>query len=214
VIVVGGRSYDPGSFSSITPIDEYNPETDTWARIADLPAVTGDADNGYGGRGLYPGVTVLPTGHVLIFGGSPDQLVDQGANGHVFSEQGTGTGRKSTLDFDPVTGQFRRVGDLNYRRRELLAASWIDGGGAFAIGGASAPQKRPLPNTEVYDPVSETWSVLPLEPDAGFDFSPRKGVLLSDSTVLTWSALPFYEDPLFGGPGGLRSLKVLHPAGL
>jgi hypothetical protein len=41
------------------------------------------------------------------------------------------------------------------------------------------------------------------------------GVLLSDATILTWSSLNFSEEPIppFNGPGGLRTVKRLHPAG-
>ena len=75
---------------------------------------------------------------------------------------------------------------------------------------------EPMPETELFDPVSTTWSVLPPEPaPTSPDFSPRMGVLLSDGTVLTWSSRHFLEEPIppFNGPGGLRTAKRLHPPG-
>jgi hypothetical protein len=211
VLLVGGREYNPGWFYGITPIDAYDPATNTWTRLAELPGVPSDGDGGYGGRG-FPGVTLLESGEVLIFGGLAIQLVEKGRdNGQVIFEP-TGPAalpRQSSLLFDPETSEFQQVGDLNVRRFVPLAVAWHEGGGAFAIGGTSVGLSgMPVPEAEVYDPTSAAWSLLPIEPQAATDFSPRNGALLTDGTVLTWSDLPFFVE------SGLRAVKRLHPMGL
>ena len=203
VLLVGGREYNPGWFYGVSPIDAYDPATNTWTRLATLPGVPEDGDGGYGGRGFL-GATVLASGKVLIFGGTASRFVERGnAAGRVtFTPEGADLlPRISALLFDPATGRFQRVGDLNVRRTALLATAWSEGGGAFAIGGRSTTQTQPVPEAEAFDPVSGTWSILPLEPVAGFDFSPRLGALLTDGTILTWSA-------------DFTDVKRLHPMGL
>jgi hypothetical protein len=213
VLLIGGREYNPGHFYGVSPIDAYDPSSDAWTRIAELPSVPGDGDAGYGGRG-FPGVTLLPSGELLIFGGIASELVElANTNGRVtFVGTGTLLPRGSSLLFDPATGDFSQVGSLNVRRSAPLAVAWPEGSGAFAIGGNSIVWDQPVPMAEVYDPSARVWFLLPLEPEAELDFTWREGTALTDGTVLTWSALPYWDDPHSGGAGGLRTVKRLHPA--
>jgi hypothetical protein len=206
--LIGGREYQLGLFYGIEPIDVYDP-LEYLTRLGQMPS--DGQDQGYGGRG-FPGVSLLVSGDVLIFGGLSSQLVeDRKPNGQVkfLSKGASNTPRSSTLEFDPQTGDFRRVGNLNIPRWGPLASSWIGCGCAFAIGGApTAPSRQPLPQAEVYDPPSETWSFLPPEPEpTSPDDSPRMGVRLSDGTVLTWSSSGFAET------SEIRTVKRLFPMG-
>jgi len=202
VVVAGGREYNPGFYYGVAPIDVYDPTIDRWTRVAELPPIPDDGDGGYGGRG-FAGVTLLGSGEVLISGGTPTQLVEKvSANGRVtFRLGGTAPPRRSSVLLDPIVGQVRRVGNLNVGRLFALAPAWREGGGAFAIGGWSVIPNQPV-RGEVYDPVGESWSLLPAEPPPAVDGGPRLGTGLTDGTVLTWSVVD--------GPAP-ATVKRLHP---
>lgn len=202
VLVVGGREYQPGLFYGVPFMDVYNPTKDSWQRMEEMPSVPGDGDGGYGGRG-FPGVTVLRSGKVLIFGGTTWELIEHRTTTGVRFDASFGMGQRgSSLLFDPSTGGHTRVGDLNHARIGPLAAPWVEGGGAFAIGGSPVPHGGPLPDGEVYDPVARAWSLLPVEPNPTIgDFPRRDGVALTDGTVLTWSE-------------SATTVKRLHPDGV
>ena len=213
VLVIGGREYAPGEFYGVPTVDTYDPTSDRWTRGADLPSVPTDGDGGYGGRG-FAAVSALAGGNVLIAGGFSRRLVeDRKADGRVkFDVQGSLLPRGSSFLLDPTTGAFQRVGDLRHRRVFPLAASWQSGGGAFVLGGSSV-EGDPMPIGEYFDPAARSWVSLPSEPEpTSLDVSPRKGTLLSDGSVLTWSSLPFQDEPPLG-PGGIRAAKRLHPEG-
>lgn len=187
VVVAGGREYNPGFYYGVAPIDIYDPRMDLWTRVAALPPIPDDGDGGYGGRG-FPGVTLLESGEVLISGGTPTRLVEKvSANGQItFRLGGTAPPRRSSVMLDPSSGQVRRVGSLNVGRLFALAPAWREGGGALAIGGWSVIRNQPV-RGEVYDPVDESWSLLPVEPPPAVDGGPRLGTELTDGAVLTWS---------------------------
>ena len=213
VLVIGGREYAPGDFYGVSMVDTYDPTIDRWTRGADLPSVPSDGDGGYGGRG-FPAVSALEGGHILIAGGLSLRLVEERkADGRVkFDLEGNPLPRGSSLLLDPRTGAFHRAGDLRHRRVFPLAASWQEGGGAFILGGSTV-EGGPMPVGEYFDPASRRWVPLPSEPEpTSLDVSPRMGTLLSDGSVLTWSSLPFEDEPPLGS-GGMRAVKRLHPAG-
>ena len=185
--VAGGREYNPGLFYGVEPIDVYDPRSDAWTRVSGLPPIPEDGDGGYGGRG-FAGATLLGSGEVLVFGGTATHLVETVlGNGRVtFRPGGSAIPRTSSVVFDPITEQVRRVGSLNVGRVFPLAAAWVEGGGAFAIGGQSVIRSSPV-RGEAYDPVVRTWSLLPEEPLPAVDSGPRLGTGLTDGAMLTWS---------------------------
>jgi hypothetical protein len=212
VLLIGGRWSQPTLYFGIPQVDLYDPETDEWTRLADMPAVPDDADAGYGGRG-FPGVSLLGSGEVLIFGGLANRLVGVGKGGEFrFHAEGPSVPRSSAIILNPMTNQWRRVGNMNVGRSGLLAAPWpsVDTATfAIAIGGLLPHTSKKIPPAEVYDSSTETWFLLPSEPEAETDDSQiRQGTGLDDGTVLTWSS-----DPSLG-PYGNTSVKRLHPAGL
>jgi hypothetical protein len=186
VLLVGGREYQPGLYYGLPSLDAYDPASDSWERLGQMPSIPGE-DGAYGGRG-FPGVTLLRSGQVLIFGGNSGELLEHEANhGGVTYTGAPGNSRGSSLLFDPSTRVFTRVGDLNVQRFGPFAAPWRGGAGAFAIGGS--PRGRagmPHPG-EVYDPATRAWFLLPPEPEQEPDFPRREGVTLADGTVLTWT---------------------------
>ena len=186
VLVAGGRAYNPGFYYGTEHLDIYNPRVDKWTRLQGLPAIPDDGDGGHGGRG-FPGVTLLESGDVLISGGTPTRLVETASRtGRVtFRLAGPASPRRSTVLLDPTAGDVRRVGDLNVGRLFSLAPAG-PAGGAIAIGGWSVTPYEPVP-AEAYDPVPESWSLLPVEQPPAVDGGPRLGTGLTDGTVLTWS---------------------------
>ena len=215
VLVVGGREYEPGWFYGVSPL-ECRPDDGFVTRLAEMPSIRNDGDARYGGRG-WPAVNLLGSGKVLIPGGFAQRLVEKtNPNGNVeFVIQGSASARRSSLLFDPLTRAFERLGDLNRRSALSLAARRREDGGAFVLGGSSSDlQPQPMPVGEYFDPVSQTWFLLPPEPEpTSGDDSPRMGALLTDGSVLTWYSLPFEDEPSFGGSGGTLTVKRLHPAG-
>src|SRR5262245_33863605 len=135
VLLVGGRWTQPAKYYGLPEVDVYDPGSDQWTRVEPPPAIEDDGDEGYAGRG-FPGVSVLESQEVLLFGGLASEFAESaGDSGQVtFSFKGGGRPpRVSSLVFDPVSNQWRRVGDLNERRSGPLAASWPYGVGSFAI---------------------------------------------------------------------------------
>ena len=208
VLLIGGREFEPGPFYGIAKVDMYDPEANVWTRLADMPAVPQDRDAGYGGRG-FPGVAVRRDGKVLVFGGVTTRVIEGGAehDGVVFAifQPLRWMHRRSALLLDPDANEWRRVGDLNVARGGPVVASWPSDERTYviAIGGEELYGPDVVP-AEVYDPDTETWSLLPPEPSVTFDSPLRHGAGLTDGTVLTWSSR---EDEL-------STVKRLHPSGL
>ena len=201
VLLIGGRVTQPDWYYGLTEVDLYDPTLDEWTRLKDMPAVHDDGDRGHGGRD-FPGVSLLANGEVLIYGGVAVKFADGGAaNGQVWFPKHWAL-RGSALVLNPEANEWRRVGDLNVARTFPLAAAWPPGVGtfAFAIGGETWSDT--VAPAEVYDSTSETWALLPAEPDVSSNEG-HWGAGLTDGTVLTWS---------MKGNGSV--VKRLHPAGL
>jgi len=135
-------------------------------------------------------VTLLGSGEVLIAGGTATRLIEKTSpNGTVtFRLAGTARPRSSSVLLDPIARHIHQVGNLNVGRLFALAPPWMQGGGAFAIGGWSAIPDEPV-RSEVFDPTANSWSLLPVEPAPAVDGGPRLGSGLSDGTVVTWSVV-------------------------
>jgi hypothetical protein len=217
VLIIGGRWSQPAYYHGMEEVDMYDFSTNTWTSLSKLPSADSDGDIGYGGR-AFPSVSLLAsseasseeTGEVLVFGGWVIKFVERYLGGvrYIFI-QGPRVPRRSAFVLNPMTNQWRRVGDLNVRRSGSLTAPWPSyetATFAIAIGGRSITSL--IPAAEVYDASTETWFLLPPEPElAPDDNQIRQGTSLTDGTVLTWSSVEL-------GPQGKTSVKRLHPAGL
>lgn len=207
VLLIGGRWTQPAAYYGIVEVDMYDPVTNQWTRLSNMPTFPDDADAGYAGR-AFPGVSLLENDEVLIFGGLANRLEEGGKNSQVnFINKGPRVPRSSAMVLNPRTNEWRRVGDMNFPRSGPLAAQWPYENGLFGLAiGGSMLNSFPAPS-EVYDSSTETWFLLPTEPETPTkEDTIRMGTGLTDGTVLTWSI------PLDGIE--MRPVKRLHPAGL
>jgi hypothetical protein len=210
VLLIGGRLTQPAWLSmGLDLVDVYDPKTDRWTRLEPLPS--DGEDDGFGGR-AFPGVSVLPDGDVLVFGGGATHLVEavDQTGRPIFAVEGPEGPRRSAIVLDVTTGTWRRVADLNFRRSGSLASAWSSGEGTFvfaiggqsdvlAIGGQSSMKIEAGP--EVYDSQTNRWLLLPAEPGSNRGGVVRQGTGLSDGTVLTWGA---YDAPAGAGKAPVR----------
>ena len=139
VVFVGGRDPDGKPWSArLARAAAYNPATDTWRRIAPLPAPRGGATAVWDGR------------EVLVVGG------------------GTAKGRLARVGFayNPATNRWRRLPRIESGRLGGSAV-WTGSrlllwGGSTRAGSLLAP-RRGL----AYDPKTNRWSPLPRAPLKG-----------------------------------------------
>jgi hypothetical protein len=132
VVVLGGLSNDGHTASA----ELYDPAAGTW--MAGPPMLTG--------RDLHT-ATRLESGAVLVAGG--------------FGNPPPGFDTPVLTDAelsDPASGAFRRTGSL-LAPHAGHTATRLDSGRVLVVDGLSAgPATPPIPNTELFDPASETWS--------------------------------------------------------
>jgi hypothetical protein len=115
--MAGGRT-DPERSSD--EFSSYDPKTDTWKQLPDLP---GGADSSVG--------IVADRGKVVVFGG--DDELDW--------KDGGGSVSASAWAFDPRTGRWQRLPDLEIERHAFGAA--VSGGRIYAVGGSYCPGIKP-----------------------------------------------------------------------
>lgn len=176
VLVVGGlQERVPGS-PGLASVEIYDPVTDMW-KITDS---LGD------GRAAHT-ATLLPDGTVLVAGGRASYA---------------GPALASAEIYDPISETWSTLRPLSVARRGHSATRLLDGrvlvvGGRFGTGESDVHR-----STEIYDPVSGSWS------PTGSLSTPREGhsaTLLPDGHVLvvngyyrTWLASAEVYDPVSG----------------
>ena len=158
VLNVGGLGLDFSSHAATDTADIFDPSTGLWTPAAAMPPVYGLGEDetissypGALGSRWAPFVAKLSGGRVLIAGGI----------GGLFE-----TVRASALIYDEHSGMWRIIQPMNsYRFGGFWAVSLRKGRGAlFAGPGFSHDTFSFSMAGEVFDPVSETWT---LAPDAG-----------------------------------------------
>ena len=122
VLVAGGFHF-PGSPNSLTSVERYDPATGRWTPTGAL----GTARIGHT-------ATLLPSGQVLVAGGSGDSSAEL---------------------YDPATGRWRPTGPLG-TARSLHTATLLPSGQVLVAGGHVAAND-PLPSAELYDPATGRW---------------------------------------------------------
>ena len=156
VLVVGGE----GGSAPLASVEQYDPQANRWTAAPSL----GLARSGHT-------ATLLPSGEVLIVGG---MIAPSGA---------IGTTPTAEL-FDPVAGRWRGGAPLN-QPRSGQTATLLATGQVLVVGGealdAATGQARLVASAELYDPVSNTWTLTtpPARARVG-----HTATLLSDGRVL------------------------------
>ena len=168
VLVVGGYS----GKQNLASAELYDPAADKWAAAASLPVASRDHS-----------ATLLASGKVLVAG--------------LGSHPGT-TDTPAQL-YDPKTGKWAATGKLNHPRAAHRAVRLNSGRVLVVGGGGKAPSGYPLElHTELYDPKSGTWSVVPGKVKAAFGHTLT---LLSSGHVLA-----------VGGAGNNQTSHLYDPA--
>lgn len=142
VLAVGGVAADEvrQADSALASVELYDPETGKWSGTRDLTTAR-----------YAHSATLLNSGKVLVVGGL-----------------GRGADKKpATLDsaevYDPGTGKWATTKSLA-TGRYLHSATLLESGKVLVAGGANlvGADLKPLPDAEVYDPETGTWSVMPM----------------------------------------------------
>jgi hypothetical protein len=168
VLGVGGCGYekeDPDSIVCGTKTAEiYDPLSDEWTPTG--PMLVGRV-------GLC--AVLLPSKKVLVFGGT--------------EESGKYVDSTATELYDPTTGAWSRTGDM-VKPRYSVHGVVLPNGKVVAISGRyllSGMVGREVPNVEIYDPETETWTEMltyAAGPYEDFWFLPSVPVLLPSGKVL------------------------------
>jgi len=130
--VLDGQIYVGGGFGATRRLDRYDPSTDTWTNLADLPA----------GR-HHLGVAAL-SGHIYVVGGH-----DEDAN----------SATDTVWRYDPATNAWSDIEPLPQGPRGALGTAVL-GGLLYAVGGSSGDLGGPATaDVSCYDPITATWSM-------------------------------------------------------
>ena len=151
----------------------YNPETHSWMQIPDMNAVR-----------FFHMATLLANGKVLVVGGERTGYQVTGAE-----------------LYDPVTNTWAPTGRMNVERSRHVATLQLDGTvlvtGGFTNDGT---QGYDLDVSEIYDPVTNSWSVTHCLNDAR---NLHSAMLLNDGNVLAVGG--------YGTLGALTSAELYTP---
>lgn len=129
IYCIGGSPNMHYNDPAISVVEVYDPATDRWARVADMPTpradLTASAVNGkiYAiGGSRHVGVDALP-------------IVEQ---------------------YDPATDTWTRMADMLTPRLHLTSA--VVDGKIYAVGGAAPEFPVPVAATEAYNPATDSWT--------------------------------------------------------
>jgi hypothetical protein len=155
VLVAGG--YDANALL-VLPCELYDPDTDKWT-------VTGSLHNGR----FYHSATLMTSGKVLVVGGGADNP----------------TYLATAELYDPATGTWTLTVPLassrfNHTATLLTVSTGPDYGKVLVVGGLDNEGIQ-LVNTELYDPVTDTWTTTSSLVDARDNFTSTL-IPLTDST--------------------------------
>jgi N-acetylneuraminic acid mutarotase len=139
IYAIGGGQSPYGAYKS--PVEEYDPATDTWARKADMPT----------GRAFFS--TSVVNGKIYAIGGAP----------------GDNSETSTVEEYDPATDTWARKADMPTAR--ILLSTSVVNGKIYAIGGWREPDNLPVSAVEEYDPLTDTWTLKTDMPQARFALS-------------------------------------------
>ena len=143
IFAIGGQiRVETDVFGDLTlsKVEMYDPETDTWERRADMPTARSAAS------------TSVVDGKIYAIGGEQVEKV-KAYKGWINKVKDLPTVEM----YDPETDTWERKADMP-TARAYLSTSVMDGK-IYAIGGASiAHEQYRLETVEVYDPATDTWA--------------------------------------------------------
>ena len=142
IFVIGGNlqlEMDEYGDRSLSTVEMYDPETDTWEGKANMPTVRSDVS-----------VSVVD-GKIYAIGGSKQTKV-QVPRGYTYD-----TEELPTVEmYDPTTDTWTQKADMSTPRKTKTCV--VDGK-IYAIGGWSTANEQPqLEIVEIYDPATDTWA--------------------------------------------------------
>lgn len=146
VYIIGGETGD----RTKTPIvDVYDPITDTWRQAANFPVPTM----------TFMSACVL-NGKLYVVGGSMNGLPGW-----------TGSETPRLYEYDPTLDRWTRLADMSTKRSGL--STFTMDGFIIAVGGDNVNINGDfmLETTEIYDPISDTWTKGPDLPQGRAYFS-------------------------------------------
>jgi uncharacterized delta-60 repeat protein len=180
VLVVGGWSDDFLQLS-MSAAELYDPVAGTWSNAARL----------YQARSFHT-ATTLQDGKILVAGGYRTNLVHVPGTSGIFHVP-------ASLDqaefFDPITGMWTIVGNLNEARDDHTVTLLPDGK-VLVAGGYDSNVRVNVSGTESYDPATTTWMAIG---NLGSARYAHTATLLPDGTVLVAGGM-------FYGPSGSITL--------
>lgn len=179
VVLFGGT--DPGdAFASVRPIERYDPGTDAWTVIAELPP------------GERHTAVMLDDGSILLAGGHAD---------------GKGIAAEplaAAWRLDPMTGELTALAQMPTPRKDALATLLEDGrvilaggadgtvpaaSGAFVLVDTSSASPRVTASAVIYDPATDQWAEtepMPSPAMAGVSVGLRDGSVLVAGGPTGW----------------------------
>ena len=142
IFVIGGEiqpEMDEYGDVSLSTVEMYDPETDTWERKADMPTVRSSVS-----------VSVVD-GKIYVIGGSEVKKV-QIPRGFKYEYKELPTVEM----YDPATDTWIQKADMPTPKKTMTC---VVGGKIYAIGGwLTTNEQSQLETVEVYDPATDTWA--------------------------------------------------------
>jgi Kelch motif len=191
VAAYGGRLYVVGGYRAPTTLAQesaallrYDPRTDRWTRLRDMPTARGALAVGVAKGRLYAaggaaGGRALTTLEIYDFATgrwrrgrdmavAREHLAGVGLGGRFYALAGrTGADNLTVVErYDPASGRWRRLPDMRKARGGIAAAT--PAGRIVVVGGEEAAGT--IAEVEAYDPARRRWSALPDLP------TPRHGL--------------------------------------
>jgi hypothetical protein len=191
VAAYGGRLYVVGGYRARTAVAQesaallrYDPRTDRWTRLRDMPTARGALAVGVVGGRLYAaggaaGGQALTTLEIYDFATgrwhrgrdmavAREHLAGVALSGRFYALAGrTAAGNLTVVErYDPASGRWRRLPDMRKARGGIAAATAT--GRIVVVGGEEAAGT--IAEVEAYDPARRRWSALPDLP------TPRHGL--------------------------------------
>ena len=195
VAVTEDRFYIPGGFLGLRSLEAYDPATNEWTSLADMPQGRHHAMSaGYGGKvyvfGGAQNTSWLPTNTTWIYDPAanvwtertpmPETRMSGAAvtlGDGIYVIGGVG-GTEALLRYDPAADTWTSLAPLP-RHREHLAAV-VFNGELWALGGRQSDSAT-LAGIDIYDPVTNTWRDGPamLEARSGFGAAVANGKIVA-----------------------------------